>query len=1285
MHLLRIEQSGDLYADGEAIDLGQTPAPIVILTAADTEISLLAAATRQSGRGGGAVRIANLLSLSHPYSIDLYIEQVLSRAKVIAVRLLGGASYWPYGVEQLAALARTRKIPLALLPGDGKPDPELDDKSTLPRHHLAVLNGYLDAGGMDNASSFLDALDDIIGGGHKAMPIMPFLGAGIYWPNEANMDTARLDEIWHGHLPNDAPVAALVFYRALNQSGDTAPVDGMITALIAVGLKPLPIFVASLKDDFSAEITANLLKSLNAKIILNMTSFAVSDLSASNGPQDISLKDISPGPFGSVNAPVLQVILASNTKQQWQAGTAGLNPRDLAMHVVLPELDGRIITRGVGFKAPPRKDELTEAMVTGYETHHGRAAWVAQLAANWLRLAATPRPKKRLAVIMANYPNKDSRLANGVGLDTPESAAHILTHLAENGYDVMGAPTTGRALIDQMLTAPTNSGIIGRRVEAWFSHGDYLKAFATLPEAVQTRITERWGRPADDPMFDKTQHGFALPVRIYGNIVVAVQPARGYNIDPKSTYHSPDLPPPHNYLAFYMWLRDGFNVDAVMHLGKHGNLEWLPGKALALDAECLPDAVLGPMPHFYPFIVNDPGEGAQAKRRVAGVILDHLTPPMTLADSHGVMAELETQMDEYYEAAGLDQRRADALIQGILMTSDRAGIAKDCGISADDSNDEKLLKLDNFLCDLKEMQIRDGLHIYGKSPEGRLFHDLLTAILRIPRGDGGDMSGQSILRALAKDLRLNEGGDGDVDGFDPLTSPRSTVWKNRRPTELTTPDFDHLGAWRHYGDTTSRLNHLAGMLVASGIECPEDWQNTHYILTKDMPKIAAAIAQSGGDELKFMLKGLDGGYVPAAPSGAPTRGRPEVLPTGRNFFSIDSRAVPTEAAWRIGWESAALLIERFVQDHGNYPEALVISAWGTANMRTGGDDIAQALALMGVQPKWDGASRRVTGFDILPASVLGRPRVDVTIRASGFFRDAFPSQIALIDKVARAVGALDEPPEQNPIAARMKADRAALIADGADDAAADLKSGFRIFSAKPGAYGAGLQTLIDEGIWQERADFGDAFLTWSSYAYGDQAAGIADRDGLERRLKATDGIVHNQDNREHDILDSDDYYQFAGGLSAAVASLKDQDVPVYMGDHSLSDAPKIRSLSEEITRVVRGRATNPKWINGVMRHGYKGAFEIAASLDYLFAFSATTRLVPSHLFDQVYDAWIDNPQVYEFLKTQNPHALDDMLKRFQEAIDRDLWQPRRNSTIEKLAQFDKNLQDEAINNGKAKD
>ena len=1266
MHLLRIEQSGDLYQDGEAVDLGQDPGRLAILSAADTEISLLARAVETSGRDGEAVRLANYLSLNHPYSVDLYLDNTLRHAKAVVLRLLGGASYWSYGVEQIAALCRREGIPLALLSGDGKPDPELDAASTMAQEDLARLNSYMISGGLENAVAFLDHLDDMIDGTSVAALPKPLPQAGLYWPGEASADHGMIVDRWQAAgLTTDAPRAAIVFYRALTQSGETAPVDALVTALIEKGLAPLPVFVASLKDGFSADLLASLLKETEPAVIMNMTSFAVSD------PAGQRVSDHSPGPYAAVNVPVIQVMLASGTHQNWADSMAGLNPRDLAMHVVLPELDGRITSRVIGFKSPPRRHDLTQAMVTGYTADPERCAFTAALGSAWARLASASPEDRKIAIVMANYPNKDSRLANGVGLDTPESAAVVMQHLAASGYDVASPPADSAAVIASLLSVPTNSGMDradeeGREVEVSLPLETYHHYFKALPEVLRHQIETRWGMPEDDPM--RHQDGLALPLRRFGSVVLAVQPARGYQIDPKASYHSPDLPPPHHYLAFYFWLRHEFGAHAVIHLGKHGNLEWLPGKALALSPSCFPDAILGPTPHFYPFIVNDPGEGSQAKRRTGAVILDHLTPPMTLAESHGIMAELETLMDEYYEAAGMDARRSTDLVDRIIDTAGRAGIAADCGISDDDAEDEKLLKLDNFLCDLKEMQIRDGLHIYGRSPEGRLKHDLITAILRIPRGDG-EGSRQSILRALSRDLGLAAGDDG----FDPLTADHAVPWEGPRPACLVTVSDS---AWRHQGDTTERLGLLAGGLIAGDVAAEKDWHETKEILAEALPEVETAVAACGADELRFLIRGLDGGYVPAAPAGAPTRGRPEVLPTGRNFFSVDSRAVPTEAAWRIGFASATMLIERFVQDHGNYPKALVLSAWGTANMRTGGDDIAQALALMGVQPKWDGASRRVTGFDIMPVSVLGRPRVDVTLRASGFFRDAFPAQIALIDKVARAVGALDEPEDQNPVAARMKAEAAALEAGGMSADEAQLRAGFRVYSARPGAYGAGLQTLIDEGIWDDRTDFADAFMTWSSYAYGDQTEGMSAKAELEQRLGSVDAVIHNQDNREHDILDSDDYYQFAGGLSASVAAIKGRDAPVYMNDHSLAERPVIRSLGEEISRVVRGRATNPKWIKGVMRHGYKGAFEIAATLDYLFAFAATTRQVPGHLFDAVHEAWIENEEVRDFINDANPHALDDILARFNEAIDRGLWQPRRNSVIETLAQARQTRQNE---------
>ena len=1250
MHLLKIDESGALYDSEEAVDLAQPPGDIVILSSADTEVSLLTAAAtslKHKKADIGDIRIANYLSLTHPYSVDLYIEKTLLKARIVLVRLLGGISYWSYGVQQLHHLAQTTDTKVIFISGDGKPDAELDYMSSVDASICADLAAYLDGGGLINAEGFFLRLFDIADNTQLAPPARPLLRAGLYWPDCDLPDFNIIQAQWQDQT---RPVAALVFYRALVQAGDLAPINGLIDACVDAGMNPLPVFASSLKEAQSAGIVAECLRMADVDVILNMTSFAVSDPSAvDNNMQSDKGHMRSAGPFGVVDAPIFQVVLASNRVSDWQENSAGLTARDLAMNVVLPELDGRIFSRAIAFKKPLSKDAVTHAMTTHYVLVPERASFVARLAAKWCALRYIKPADKKVALILANYPNKDGRIANGVGLDTPESTFQAMRDLKAAGYTVNDLPVTSADLISALRKGPTNAGWQGRQSHVTLDLDFYNQAFTSLPDDVCAAVTDRWGKADTDPMFDGT--AFRIPVLTYGNVAVGVQPARGYNIDPKATYHAPDLVPPHNYFAFYIWLREMWGMDAVIHFGKHGNLEWLPGKALALSASCYTEAILGAVPHLYPFIVNDPGEGAQAKRRSAAVVLDHLTPPMMSADSHGIMAAIESQMDEYYEAAGMDKARSAALLEDILIDAERAGLAKDCGILPDDDAGEKLLKLDNFLCDLKELQIRDGLHIFGRNAAPDLLNALLVQILRTPRDDGEGVNA-SMIRALADDVGLS-----DDDGhFDPLTAERASPWLGSQAPILA--DLSD-AIWRSHGDTVERLDMLAAALVAGDIDPPGPASS--MVLSHGLNVIRPSLIACGKAETDALQRGLAGQFVPAGASGAPTRGRPEVLPTGRNFFSIDSRALPTPVAWRLGWASANALLDRYLLDHGNWPKAMVLSAWGTSNMRTGGDDIAQAMALMGVQPVWDNNSRRVTGFDIMPLAVLGRPRIDISLRCSGFFRDAFPAQMSLIDRAVQAVAALDEPDDQNPLAAAARAEMAQLTANGMPQKDAMRQSTMRIFSAKPGAYGAGLQTLIDEGIWEQRADFAEAFLTWSSYAYGEQLSGIDARDALEARLASSDAVLHNQDNREHDILDSDDYYQFAGGLSAAVAHLSGRDVPVYHNDHSLPERPVIRSLAEEISRVVRGRASNPKWIAGAMRHGYKGAFEMLATVDYLFAFAATTRMVDEHHFTVLYETYIEDDFVRDFLETANDAAYADMLARFEEAIVRGLWTPRRNS------------------------
>jgi len=1232
MHLLATT-SGVIDGSAEAIDLKQTPADLVVLSAADSELASLA---RAHDAAPLPLRLASLLQLQHHLSADIYLEKTAAHARLIVLRLLGGDAYWSYGLEQLEALARERNIMLAVLPGDSQPNPELMARSTLAPHHCERLRQYLARGGMQNATGFLAYCRHLLDGTVVPQPASELPKAGIY------RDTSQAD----------LPLAAITFYRSVLEGAQTAPIDALVDALLARGIGTKAFYVASLKDQASvACLDANL---QSPDIILNATSFAI----ASGGTGD---------PLSRHGCPVLQVVLAGSSEEAWRESAQGLSARDLAMNVVLPELDGRIMSRAVSFKADTHWHEATQCRIVTYREIPDRVAFVADLAANWIRLRRTPAAHRKVAVILANYPNKDSRIANGVGYDTPASTIAILHAMKADGYAVANVPPDGNALVQDLSASRRKPEPGGPQAcdGVDFDVQDYERHFAALPETVRTQITARWGSPARDPFF--ANGTFRLPVQRYGNAVVAIQPARGYNIDPKATYHDPALVPPHGYLAFYFWVRHHFAAHAIVHNGKHGNLEWLPGKANALSAECYPEITHGPLPQLYPFIVNDPGEGTQAKRRTGAVIIDHLTPPLTRAETYGPLKDLEALVDEYYLASGLDRRRSDALKRDILDLTRSSRIDLDAGFSGD--ADQDLQRLDAFLCDLKEAQIRDGLHVLGSSPQGRLETDLLVALTRVPRGlgEGGD---QSLIRALSKDFGF--------DKFDPLTCDMSSPWAGPKPDVLLTLTSD---PWRSNGDTLERLELFAAHILSASRPKPGSSGTTEAIpglrpdgetrkvLDNIDNSIAPALGACGPSEIASLLKGLSGRHVAPGPSGAPTRGRLDVLPTGRNFYSLDNRTLPTPTAWTLGQKSAEDLLTRHFQDTGQYPKALGLSAWGTSNMRTGGDDIAQALALIGAKPVWEPSSWRVTGFEIIPLPKLARPRVDVTLRISGFFRDAFPSQIELLDKAMRAVGALDEDADDNPIAARMSAESTELQSAGIAKSEADAMAGHRIFGSKPGAYGAGLQALIDEKIWIDRADLAAAYVTWGAYAYGAKAQGINSEKTFTARLKRIEAVVHNQDNREHDLLDSDDYYQFEGGMTAAVEQASGARPRVYHNDHSRPERPVIRTLGEEVGRVMRSRVVNPKWISGVKRHGYKGAFEIAATVDYMFAFAATTGAVRSHHFDLAFDAFMADDETRSFIRDNNPAALHDIAERFREAAARGLWTPRLNSAYDLLEEL----------------
>ncbi|MGF2033717.1 MAG: cobaltochelatase subunit CobN [Nostoc sp. CmiVER01] len=1357
------------------IFLEQTPAPFVLITAADTDIQTLAVAVTKLPTSFPALRVANLLQLQQQLSIDTYGEQVLELAQVIILRLLGGRSYWSYGLEVVQEIVQRNGRTLIVMPGDDAFDPDLISQSTVPLSIVNQVWQYFSEGGVENFVNALEFISDtcLLTAYNPPLPC-PVPRVGLYeWgvgeqgrrgeleldsptseldssaselrsstseldssaselrsstseldsstseldsstseldssTSELDSSTSELDSSTsEPQIPQSPiPKIGILFYRAHYLAGNTKVIDALCEALVQKNLQPVPVFVSSLREpDVQVELSEFFQpkEGESIAVLLNTTSFSLARLESETPQTEL---------WEKLDVPVLQVILSGGSIEQWESQFQGLSPRDIGMNVALPEVDGRIITRAVSFKAVQTRNPHLETDVVIYEPVSDRIEFVANLAANWARLRSKPPQERRIALILANYPNRNGRLANGVGLDTPASCVEILQALHQAGYEVENPPAQGEELIQRLTDGVTNDpeGRESLPVHQSVSWEEYQEYFASLPPAVQQGISERWGnleqgsRGAEEqrsnqeffppaPLPPCPPASFPVPGIQLGNVFVGIQPARGYDNDPSLNYHAPDLEPTHAYLAFYYWVRETFGADAVVHVGKHGNLEWLPGKSVALSSNCYPEVAFGALPHLYPFIVNDPGEGSQAKRRAQAVIIDHLTPPMTRAELYGSLQQLENLIDEYYEADSLDPSRLPVIRDRIHELVIKENLHLDLGIQNETeifkSESLVLNSIGGYLCELKEAQIRDGLHIFGQCPQGRQLRDLIVAIARIP-----NRHSSGITRAIAQDWGLD---------FDPLTanlSMPSDEYSIVNGTECRT-----------LGDIVEVLEEHAALLVEQLINqnssCTDaihrvlagEGDAIHRVSTWICDRLLPAL-QKTPQEITHLLHGLDGGYVPSAPSGAPTRGRPEVLPTGRNFYSVDIRAIPTETAWDIGRKAAETLVEYYTQEYGEYPKTLGLSLWGTATMRTGGDDIAEALALLGVQPVWDGAARRVVDFEILPLAILGRPRVDVTLRISGFFRDAFGNLIDLFAQAVSAVADLNEPPEQNPLADAVRQETDLWTSQGLTVEEAVERSRYRIFGSRPGAYGAGLQDLIESQNWTDDEDLARAYINWSSYAYssgtgaGGQGAGgqgdkgtrgqgdkennytqfpipnpqfpVPNTKAFEQRLAQMQIVLHNQDNREHDLLDSDDYYQFQGGLTAAVRSLQGKNPETYFGDNSIPAKPRVRQLKEEIARVYRSRVVNPKWIAGVMRHGYKGAFEMAATVDFLFAYDATAKCVEDYMYQGIVEAYLLDPVVSEFIQEKNPYALRDIAEKLLEAHKRNLWEDVNIGTLEAL-------------------
>ncbi|MFF7410444.1 cobaltochelatase subunit CobN [Streptomyces lydicus] len=1187
---------------------------LLLLSTSDTDLLSARAAT-----GPVPYRLAN------PARLDVAeLPALLEGTDLVVVRLLGGIRAWQEGLDVL--LAEDQHRPVVVLTGEQAPDAQLMEQSTVPVGIAAEAHAYLAHGGpanLDQLARFLS--DTVLLTGHG---FEPPAAAPTWGPLEWESRNAT------------GPAIAVLYYRAHHMSGNTAFVRTLCEQIEAAGGRARPLFVASLRAPEPELLDA--LRTADALVTTVLAAGGTKPAGASAGGDDESW---DAGALAALDVPILQALCLTGSRSAWEENDEGLSPLDAASQIAVPEFDGRLITVPFSFK------EVDEDGLPVYVADPERAARVAGIAVRHARLRHIPAADKRLALVLSAYPTKHSRIGNAVGLDTPASAVALLRRLRAEGYDFGDESTEpvpglesgdGDELIYALIEA-------GGHDQEWLTEeqlarnpvripaADYKRWYATLPQELRDSVEQHWGPPPGEMFVDRSRNpegDIVLAALRRGNLLILIQPPRGFGENPIAIYHDPDLPPSHHYLAAYRWIAasaddGGFGADAMVHLGKHGNLEWLPGKNAGLSAACGPDAALGDLPLVYPFLVNDPGEGTQAKRRVHATLVDHLVPPMARAESYGDIARLEQLLDEYAAISAMDPAKLPAIRAQIWTLIQAAKLDHDLGMDErpdDDGFDDFLLHVDGWLCEVKDAQIRDGLHVLGGAPAGEARVNLVLAILRARQIWGGTSALPGLREAL---------------GLDESAATRTTADDAEEKARALVQAMEDAG-WDPAAVARIAEGHPAA--VADILE---------FAAREVVPRLAATT-----DEIDHAVHALNGGFVPAGPSGSPLRGLVNVLPTGRNFYSVDPKAVPSRLAWETGQALADSLLERYRTDNGEWPQSVGLSLWGTSAMRTSGDDVAEALALLGVRPVWDDASRRVTGLEPIAPAELGRPRIDVTLRISGFFRDAFPHVIGLLDDAVRMVAALDEPADENFVRAHAQAD---LAAHGDERRATT-----RIFGSRPGTYGAGLLQLIDSRDWRTDADLAEVYTVWGGYAYGRGLEGRPARDEMETAYKRIAVAAKNTDTREHDIADSDDYFQYHGGMVATVKALKGKAPAAYIGDSTRPETVRTRTLVEETSRVFRARVVNPRWIEAMRRHGYKGAFELAATVDYLFGYDATTGVVADWMYDKLAQTYVLDPENRAFLQEANPWALHGIAERLLEAESRGMWEKPDAETLAAL-------------------
>ncbi len=1171
--------------------------------------------------------------LTTDQEVETFLREAAS-ADLVVILLHGGKSSCPFFARLIEA-AKQGGTEIYVHPGD-------DEETLLSREHSTGFGDqvyedrvqYLLHGGDENRYQFLRAALSL-----EARPPAPLPSQGLYHPDLGVREDLNSYLEGLGLTETDLtrptrPVIGIWFPSYLFQEGDLEAMDAIVRAVEDQGAIPVGCFYRRyphplIESRDTAWVIENYFKIKDKTIIhclINPMMFSLSLLR----PQEAAL-------LNKLDVPVLQAMPLTSDKEFWETTDQAVNPMDVSMSVAAPEFDGNLIAVPSSVKEDLGQDPLTGAKLVRSVPLPERIGKAAALAINWARLRIKPNSEKKVAIIFHNYPPRNDKIGCGVGLDTFASVFDLLGRLKEEGYGVEHSLADCQELaeamvaglsVDQRWLTPADMAARAADRAGAIHHQAWNKE---LPEKNTRAMAEDWGESPGELFVHEDQ--VLINGLILGNVYVGIQPPRGF-VERPEMIHDPYMSPSWHYLYYYRWIRDVFQADAVMHIAKHGSLEWLPGKSVALGPECYPDLAINTLPNIYPYIVNDPGEGTQAKRRSYCALIDHLIPVMTNAEKYEGLAEVDNLVLQYIQTKATNPTRLPVVRDQIWEAVEQANLQRDLEMEKDqalDNFEEFLEKLHSYLSECADTAISDGLHILGIPPQGDALTELTTQMVRINNGPVPSLR-ESVARHWGYDYDelLAQRGKADPSG--------------RHPTYATVLEAVHRTCMEIVAATIAGREHPLAR------ENPGIGKVVEFLKETLLPNLARTT-----DEMEAVVHALNGGFVRPGPTGAPTRGQTDVLPTGRNFYSVDPQKLPTTSAWKVGKALGDDLVERYRRETGSPPDNVGMLIWATSNMRTHGEELAQALYMMGLRPVWNERSGRVEGVEVIPLAELKFPRIDITFRTTGLFRDVFPNLMEMLDQAARMVAALKEPPESNFLRRNVMREAAELEKQGLSPEDAVRKASFRIYSDPPGTYGAGVAAAIDAKAWETAEDLTEVWLSWAGYGYGQGEYGAPMKDELRRRLSDIKLLFKSDDSREYDILGSDDYNAYFGGFFCAVKTTSGSLPRAYIGDASDPERVKNRSLHQEAKHVFRSRILNPKWIEGLMRHGFKGAGDLSRQVDNAFHWDATSKVLEDWMYEGLAEKYAFDPKMREWLKEVNPHALQNIAERLLEAISREMW------------------------------